>query len=85
MKNQAIRYLISFTVSLFLTLNLVVACTQPAPSPPSPVPPRAQPPTATENQTPEEAPPVNEAINKKEWYTIGIFSGKGKSAGDFAL
>jgi hypothetical protein len=77
MKNKAIRYLISFTVSLFLTLNLVVACAQPKPSPPSPVPPRAQPPTATENQTPEEAPPVNEAINEKEWYTIGIFSGKG--------
>ena len=77
MKDEAIRYLISFTVSLFLTLNLVVACTQPAPSPPSPVPPRAQPPTTTENQTPEEAPPVNEAINEKEWYTIGTFSGKG--------
>ena len=64
MKNEAIRYLISFAVLLFLTLNLVVACTQPAPSPPSPVPPRAQPPTTTENQTPEEAPPVNEARNE---------------------
>jgi len=77
MKNEVIRYLISFAVLLFLTLNLAVACAQPKPSPPSPVPPRAQPPTATENQTPEEAPPVNEAINEKEWYTIGTFSGKG--------
>jgi hypothetical protein len=77
MKNEAIRYLVSFTVLLLVTLNLAVACAQPAPSPPSPIPPRAQPPTVTENQTSEEAPPVNEAINEKEWYTIGTFSGKG--------
>ena len=64
MKNGAIRYLISFTVLLFLTLSLAVACAQSNPSPPPtpPEPPPAQPPAVSENQTPEEPPPVTEAI-----------------------
>src|SRR4030043_2363594 len=79
MKNKAIRYLISFTVLLFLTLSLVVACAQPNPSPP-PAPPQsppAQPPTASENQPPEEPPPVSEAKDEEEWYMTGTFSGEG--------
>ncbi len=78
MKNKAIRYLISFTVLLFLTTNLVVACAQPNPSPPPtpPKPPPTQPPAVSENQTPEEAPPVNEVGNEEKWYTIGTFSGE---------
>lgn len=82
MKNKAIRYLISFTLLLFLTTNLVVACAQPKPSPlPTiPKPPPTQPPTATENQTPEEAPPVNEAGSEEKWYTIGTFSSKGNDS-----
>ena len=79
MKNKAIRYLISFTVLLFLTLSLVAACAQPNPSPP-PAPPQsqpAQPPTASENQPPEEPPPVSEAKDEEEWYMTGTFSGEG--------
>jgi hypothetical protein len=79
MKNEAIRYLISFTVLFFLTLGLVVACAQPNPIPPpaSPQPPTAQPPTASENQPPEKQPPVNESKDEEEWYTTGTFSGEG--------
>ncbi|MCJ7654064.1 MAG: lamin tail domain-containing protein [Dehalococcoidia bacterium] len=79
MKNKAIRYLISFTVLLFLTLSLVVACAQPNPSPPPALPknPPAQPPTASENQPPEEQPPVNESKDEEERYTTGTFSGEG--------
>jgi hypothetical protein len=64
MKNGATRYVISITVLLFLTFNLVVACAQPnsGPPPTPPKPPPAQPTTASENQTPEEPPPVTEAI-----------------------
>src|SRR4030066_1935769 len=78
MKSKAVKYLISFTVLLFLALNLVV-CAKPNPSPSltPPKPPPTQPPTATENQPPDEAPPVNEAGNEEKWYTIGNFSSKG--------
>jgi hypothetical protein len=64
MKNGAIRYSISFTVLLFLTLSLAAGCAQSNPSlPPTPPEPSpAQPPTASENQTPEEPPPATEAI-----------------------
>jgi hypothetical protein len=64
MKNGAIRYSISFTVLLFLTLSLAAGCAQSNPSlpPTPPEPPPAQPPTASENQTPEEPPPATEAI-----------------------
>ncbi|MGA7678483.1 MAG: lamin tail domain-containing protein [Dehalococcoidia bacterium] len=64
MKNGAIRYLISFTVLIFLTLSLAMACAQSNTSPPPtpPEPPPAQPPAVSENQTPEEPPPVSEAI-----------------------
>lgn len=78
MKNEATKYLISLTVLLFLALNLIMACAQPAPIP-SPTPPEsppAQPPTTSENQTPEEAPPSNEAKNGGEWYTVETFSGE---------
>ena len=79
MGNKVIRYLIFFTVLLLLTLSLVVACFQPQISPPPtpPEPPPTQPPTASENQTTEEAPPVNETIEEEQWYTLGTFSGTG--------
>ena len=79
MKNEAIRYLISFTVLLFLTLSLVVACAQPNPSPPPtpPKPPPTQPAAASDNQTPEEPPPVSETKDEEAWYTTGTFSGTG--------
>jgi hypothetical protein len=79
MKNEAIRYLISFTVLLFLTLSLVVACAQPNPVllPTPPESPPAQPPTASEDQPPEEQPPVDESKkDEEEWYTVGDFSGE---------
>ncbi|UCH51382.1 MAG: lamin tail domain-containing protein [Chloroflexota bacterium] len=78
MKNKIVRYLIAFTVLLFLTLNLLVACTQPNTSPPPtpPKPPPTQPPIASENQTPEEAPPIDEAKNEEEWYKVETFSGE---------
>jgi len=75
MRNEVIRYLISFTILLLLTLNLFVACVQSQISPP-PTPPES-PPTTSENQTPEEAPPVNEPIEEEQWYTIGTFSSTG--------
>jgi hypothetical protein len=64
MKNVAIRYLISFTVLLFLALSLAVGCAQPNTTPPPapPEPPPAQPPAVSENKTPEEPPPVTEAV-----------------------
>lgn len=80
MKNKDIRCLISlFTALLFLTTSLVVACAQPKPSPPiTPSnPPPTQPAPVSENQTPEEAPPANEADNEEQWYAIGNFSSKG--------
>jgi hypothetical protein len=79
MKRKAIRNLISFTVLLFLTLSLGVACAQSNPSPPSipPKPPPTQSPAASENQTPEEPPPVGEAEDEEEWYMTGTFSGEG--------
>jgi len=77
MKNEAIKYLTAFTVLLLLTFNSVVACTQPAPAPSSPAPPRIQPPSTTsENKTLEETPPVNEAKDEEEWYTVETFSGE---------
>jgi hypothetical protein len=64
MKNRAVRYLISFTVLLFFTLGLAVACAQqnitPLPKPPKP--PAAQLPAVSENQTPEEPPPVTDIV-----------------------
>jgi len=77
MKSKAVKYLISFTVLLFLALNLVV-CAKPNPSPSltPPKPPPTQPPTATENQPPEEAPPIDEAKNEEEWYAVETFSGE---------
>ena len=84
MKNEAIRYLIPFTVLLLLTLSLVVACAQPGPglSPTlpeatSPEPPSTQPPASSDNQAPEGPPPVSEAKDEEEWYTTGTFSGTG--------
>lgn len=83
MKNKDIRCLISFTALLFLTTSLVAACAQPTPSPPiipsipPPTQPETQPPPVSENQTPEEAPPANEASNEENWYAIGNFSRKG--------
>src|SRR4030042_1887865 len=77
MKSKAVKYLISFTVLLFLALNLVV-CAKPNPSPSltPPKPPPTQPPAATENQPPEEAPPIDEAKNEEEWYAVETFSGE---------
>jgi hypothetical protein len=79
MKNEAIRYLIAFTVLLLLTLSLVVACAQPHPILPQtpPEPPPTQPTAASDNQTPEEPPPVSESEDEEEWYTTGTFSGEG--------
>jgi len=76
MRNEAINYLISFTVLLLLTLNLAVACAQPEPSPPParPEPPPTQPSTVSENQLPEGAPPIDEAKNEEECYTVETFS-----------
>jgi hypothetical protein len=64
MKNVAVRCLVSFTVLLFLALSLTAACAQPNVSPPltPPEPPQAQPPAVSENQTPEEPPPVTEIV-----------------------
>lgn len=78
MRNKAVRYLISSTVFLLLTLSLLVACTQSNTSPPltPPQPPSAQPPTETENQPPEEEAPIDEAKNEEEWYTAETFSGE---------
>ncbi len=63
-KNGAVRYLISFTVLLLLTLSLTAACAQSNTSPPSTSsePPPVQPPAVSENQTPEEPPPVTEVV-----------------------
>jgi len=79
MMNEVVRYLISFTVLLLLTLSLVVACArpEPIPSPTLPEPPPAQPPTTSENQTSEETPPIDEAKNEERWYMVETFSGKG--------
>jgi hypothetical protein len=80
MRNEATRYLMSFTVLLLLTLNLVVACAQPTPNPVPPTlpkPPPTQPPVVTENQTPQEAPPTNEARDETKWYRVESFSGEG--------
>ena len=80
MKNGAIKYFISFTVLLLLTLNFVMACAQPQTSPPHIIPPKPAttvPPAITENQTPEESPSVDDTINEEKWYTIGTFSGDG--------
>jgi len=64
MKNGAVKYLVSFTVLLLLTLSLAAACarsnTSPPPTPPEAPP--AQPSAVSENQTPEEPPPVAEAV-----------------------
>jgi hypothetical protein len=82
MKNEAIRYLISFTVSLLLTLSLVVACAQPNPNLPPALPetPAAQPQTAGDDQPPEEPTPVNEPEDDEAWYTTGTFSGEGNDS-----
>jgi len=79
MKNEAIRYLVSFTVLLLVTLNLAVACAQPKPSP-APLPPKppvTQPPATSENQSPKEAetPPANQAVDEEKWYLVETFSG----------
>jgi hypothetical protein len=79
MKKEAVRYLIAFAVLLLLTLSLVVACAQPdLILPPTPPEPPAQPTAASDNQTPEEPPPVSEAENEDEdeWYMTGTFSGE---------
>jgi len=79
MKNEAIRYLVSFTVLLLVTLNLAVACAQPKPSPAPapPKPPVTQPPATSENQSPKEAetPPANQAVDEEKWYLVETFSG----------
>ncbi|MFC2050504.1 hypothetical protein ACFLTN_04955 [Chloroflexota bacterium] len=79
MKKEAIRYLIPFTVLPLLTLSLVVACAQPnailLPTLPEPSP--TPPPAVSDNQTPEEPPPVSEAKDEEVWYTTGTFSGTG--------
>ncbi len=79
MKNEAIRYLVSFTVLLLITLNLAVACAQPQPNP-APVPPKSQvttPPATSENQSTKEAetPPANQAVDEEKWYLVETFSG----------
>ena len=79
MKNEAIRYLVSFTVLLLITLNLAVACAQPKPNP-APAPPKpsvTQPPATSENQSPKEAetPPANQAVDEEKWYLVETFSG----------
>jgi len=79
MKNEAIRYLVSFTVLLLITLNLAVACAQPKPNPAPapPKPPVTQPPATSENQSPKEAetPPANQAVDEEKWYLVETFSG----------
>jgi hypothetical protein len=79
MNNKGIRYLISFIMLLLLTSSLVVACAQLNPSPPPTPsqPPPTSPPTTSENQTPEEALPINETGNEEKWYPIGNFNSKG--------
>jgi hypothetical protein len=71
MRNGAVRYLILFTVLLFLAFSLVAACGQPnmspplTPSEPPPTPsepPLAQPSPVSENKTAEEPPPVTETV-----------------------
>ncbi|MGB8706762.1 MAG: lamin tail domain-containing protein [Dehalococcoidia bacterium] len=79
MKNEAIRYLVSFTVLLLITLNLAVACAQPKPNP-APSPPKpsvTQPPATSENQSPKEAetPPANQTVDEETWYPVETFSG----------
>jgi hypothetical protein len=79
MKNEAIRYLVSFTVLLLITLNLAVACAQPKPNPAPapPKPPVTQPPATSENQSPKEAetPPANQVVDEEKWYLVETFSG----------
>jgi len=79
MKNEAIRYLVSFTVLLLVTLNLAVACAQPKPNP-APAPPKpsvTQPPATSENQSAKEAetPTANQAVDEDKWYLVETFSG----------
>jgi hypothetical protein len=79
MKNEAIRYLVSFTVLLLITLNLAVACAQPKPNP-APAPPKpsvTQPPATSENQSAKEAetPTANQAVDEDKWYLVETFSG----------
>jgi hypothetical protein len=64
MKNGAVKYLVSFTMLLLLTLSLAASCARSNISPPPapPEPPPAQPPAVSENQTPEEPPSATETV-----------------------
>lgn len=78
MKNEVIRYFVSFTLLLLVILGLALACTQPesnlAPLPSKPRP--TLPPAASENQSAKEAEaPPNQAIAEETWYPVETFSG----------
>ncbi|MCJ7515361.1 MAG: lamin tail domain-containing protein [Dehalococcoidia bacterium] len=80
MKNDAVRYFISFAVLLLVILNLAAACTQPQPNtaPVLPKPRGTQPPAASENQSATETgtPPANQAVNEETWYPVETFTGE---------
>lgn len=79
MKNDAIRYFVSFTVLLLVILNLAAACTQPQSNlAPLPSKPRAtQPPATSENQSAKESEtPPNQAVPGETWYPVETFSGE---------
>jgi hypothetical protein len=79
MKNETVRWLVSFMVLLVLALTSVVACAQPTLNlaPVAPKPPIAQPSGSSENQSSNEGqtPPSNQAVNEDIWYPVETFSG----------
>ena len=79
MKNETVRWLVSFMVILVLALTSVVACAQPTLNlaPVAPKPPIAQPSASSENQSSNEGqtPPSNQAVNEEIWYPVETFSG----------
>jgi Lamin Tail Domain len=80
MKNDAVRYFISFAVLLLVILTLVAACTQPQPNtaPALPKPQATKPPATSDNQAAAEngTPPANQAVNEETWYPVETFSGE---------
>lgn len=80
MKNKAVRWLVSLTILLTLTLTSVVACAQPTLNQPpaTPKPSTTQPSASSENQSPNEAAttPSNQPAAEEKWYPVETFSGE---------